>query len=65
MTNSQWQGRWDQLKGLAMELWGELTGDDLEFIGGQRERLIGKLEEKYGMDRAEAERQADEFFNRP
>ncbi|KIH76415.1 Uncharacterized conserved protein YjbJ, UPF0337 family [Geoalkalibacter ferrihydriticus] len=63
MTNEELRARWHQLRGLAREFWGELTGDDVNFIGGQRELLVGKLEEKYGMSREEAEKQVEEFFN--
>jgi uncharacterized protein YjbJ (UPF0337 family) len=61
MKSQIFRGKWDQIKGLAKELWGELTGDELDFIAGQRERLIGKLEEKYNITRAEAEKQVEEF----
>ena len=49
------KGKWDQAKGIAKEFWGELTGDDLDFEAGQRERFIGLLEEKYDLTRADAE----------
>lgn len=61
MKSQIFRGKWDQIKGLAKEFWGELTGDELDFIAGQRERLIGKLEEKYNITRAEAEKQVEEF----
>ncbi|HEX9776829.1 MAG TPA: CsbD family protein [Geopsychrobacteraceae bacterium] len=61
MNNQQLRGKWDQVKGLIREFWGELTGDELDFIAGQRDRLIGKLEERYDMTRAEAEKQVEEF----
>ncbi len=61
MKDQVFQGKWDRAKGFARELWGELTGDDLEFIAGQRERLIGQLEEKYGLSREEAEQQVKDF----
>jgi uncharacterized protein YjbJ (UPF0337 family) len=61
MKSQIFRGKWDQIKGLAKGLWGELTGDELDFIAGQRERLIGKLEEKYNITRAEAEKQVEEF----
>jgi uncharacterized protein YjbJ (UPF0337 family) len=64
MNNQQLRGKWDQVKGLIREFWGELTGDELDFIAGQRDRLIGKLEERYDMTRAEAEKQVEEFESR-
>lgn len=61
MENPQIRGRWDQIKGLVREFWGELSGDEIDFLAGHRERLIGKLEERYDMSRAEAEKQVEAF----
>ena len=41
-------GNWNQMKGKVREKWGLLTGDDLEHIAGHRDRLIGKIQERYG-----------------
>lgn len=57
------EGKWKQLKGKARQKWAELTDDDLERIAGNRDELVGILQEKYGYARADAEKQADEFFN--
>jgi uncharacterized protein YjbJ (UPF0337 family) len=48
---------WDQLEGK----WGKLTDDDLTVIHGRREQLIGKIQERYGVVKEEAEKQVDEF----
>ena len=64
MNRQKLRGKWDQTKGLAREFWGELTGDDLNFIAGQRDRLIGRLEAKYKMSRSEAEMQVELFERR-
>lgn len=64
MKDSKLQGKWDQLKGVIREFWGELTGDDVDFIAGQRDRLIGKIEERYGLPRQEAEKKVDEVIDR-
>lgn len=55
------KGQWKQLKGTAREKWGDLTDDDLEYIGGKKDQLIGKLQERYGYERARAEKEADDF----
>ncbi|MFA5515279.1 MAG: CsbD family protein [Desulfuromonadales bacterium] len=65
MDREKFAVRWHLLKGKAREFWGELTGDEIEWIGGRRDQLVGKLEEKYGMSHEEAERQVDEFISRP
>jgi uncharacterized protein YjbJ (UPF0337 family) len=51
------EGRWTQLKGVIKEKWGKLTDDDLDVIAGKKDRLLGKLQEKYGITKEEAEKQ--------
>jgi uncharacterized protein YjbJ (UPF0337 family) len=41
--------------------WGKLTDDDLTVIGGKRDELVGKLQERYGYEKAQAEKELDEF----
>ena len=53
------KGQWRQLKGETKKQWGKLTDDDLDQIDGEREKLIGKIQETYGLARDEAERQVD------
>ncbi len=57
------EGKWKQLKGRAREQWGDLTDDDLEQIGGSKDRLVGKLQERYGYAKDDAERRVDEWAN--
>jgi uncharacterized protein YjbJ (UPF0337 family) len=57
MNEDTLKGQWTQLKGLIREQWGNLTNDDLDQIQGRSEQLIGKLQERYGIARDEAERQ--------
>jgi uncharacterized protein YjbJ (UPF0337 family) len=54
--------KWIQLKGSVKQQWGKLTDDDLDYVAGTRDRLVGRLQEKYGITRQEAERQADDWF---
>lgn len=54
-------GSWKQLKGKIKERWGKFTDDDVKVIEGRREQLIGRLQERYGFTRAQAEREANEF----
>jgi uncharacterized protein YjbJ (UPF0337 family) len=60
------KGKWNQLKGEARMQWGKLTDSDWEQIAGQKDKLIGTLQERYGWSREEAEREVDEHFtNQP
>ena len=56
------EGKWKQIKGEAQKNWGKLTNDDLDVINGDREKFAGKLQERYGKSRDEAEESADEFW---
>lgn len=62
MNSDELQGKWKQLKGSARQQFGKLTDDDVEMIAGQRDRLIGKLQERYGYLREEAQKRADEWL---
>ncbi len=61
MNWDQIKGQWTQNKGKAKEQWGELTDDDLDRAAGNRDQLVGKIQEKYGVAKEEAERQVDEW----
>lgn len=61
MNWDQVQGDWKQYKGRIKERWGKLTDDDLQVINGQREQLLGKLQERYGEKKESLKRQIDEF----
>lgn len=64
MNWDQVEGNWKQFKGTLREKWGKLTDDDFEAIAGKRDNLIGKLQERYGMKREEAEKELDEWRSR-
>ncbi|MGB2636267.1 MAG: CsbD family protein [Candidatus Acidiferrum sp.] len=55
------EGKWKQYSGKAKEKWGKLTDDDLTTISGKRDQLIGKVQERYGIAKDQAEAQVDEF----
>ena len=55
------KGQWHQLKGEIKTQWGKLTDNDLDQIAGQSEKLIGKLQERYGYARDQAEREVRDF----
>lgn len=57
------KGNWKQFQGGVREQWGKLTDDDLEVIAGKRDILCGKIQERYGIAKEEAERQIDQFHN--
>jgi len=64
MNWDRFEGNWKQFKGKVQRQWGNLTNDDLEGVGGSRKELAGKLQERYGIARDEAERQIDDWLKR-
>ena len=59
------EGNWKQFKGKVREKWGKLTDDDCDVIAGKRENLIGKIQERYGIARDEAEKELKEWESLP
>jgi uncharacterized protein YjbJ (UPF0337 family) len=57
-------GQWKQFTGDVKNQWGKLTDDELLQINGKREYLAGKIQEKYGIAKEEAERQIDDWLDR-
>jgi len=64
MNWDQIEGKWKEMKGKARSQWAELTDDEMDQIGGRREQLIGKLQQKYGMARDKAEKEVDDWASR-
>ena len=62
MNSEQLQGKWKQMKGSVKEQWGKLTDDDVDIINGQSDQLVGKIQERYGIAKEEAQRQVDEWM---
>ncbi len=58
------KGNWKQMTGEAKSQWGKLTDDDVQQAAGERDKLVGKVQERYGLAKDEAERQVDEFAAR-
>lgn len=61
MNWDQVEGKWKQFTGSARERWGKLTDDDMQTLTGQKDQLVGKIQERYGVAKEEAEKQADEW----
>ena len=57
------KGQWTQLKGRVRQEWGRFTNDDVARIDGDREILLGRLQELYGRTREEAEEELEQFLS--
>lgn len=61
MNEDMIKGKWKQMTGKIQTKWGKLTNDDLDVAEGNTEYLIGKVQERYGIARDEAEKQVRDF----
>jgi uncharacterized protein YjbJ (UPF0337 family) len=64
MNWDQIEGNWKQMTGHVQKQWGKLTDDDLARIKGSERELAGKIQERYGISKEEAERQLRDWQNR-
>ncbi len=62
MNWDQLEGKWKQVKGSVKQQWGKLTDDDLDYMAGKRDSFVGRLQERYGIAREEAQKQADAWL---
>jgi len=63
MNWEQIQGKWKQIEGSIRARWGRLSSADLNLIAGEKDRLIGKPQERYGITKEEALRQIDGWIS--
>jgi uncharacterized protein YjbJ (UPF0337 family) len=63
MNWDQVQGKWKQMRGDVRAKWGKLTDDDLHLVGGEKDKLVGRIQERYGIEKDEAQRQVDEWHS--
>jgi len=53
------KGQWNEIKGKLKQKYADLTDDDLLYVEGKEEELLGKLQQKLGKTRAEIERELE------
>lgn len=64
MQGEELKGKWKQLTGEAKRRWGKLTDDDLTAIEGDRDKLVGKIQERHGKSKDEAEREVNDWIEK-
>jgi len=62
MNREQMAGNWRAMRGRVKEQWGRLTNDDLDVIQGKHDQLVGKLQQRYGKERDQVERDVDRWL---
>ena len=64
MNAAQLKGKWMQFKGELKEKWGKFTDNDLQAIGGNYDRFVGKAQERYGDKKRELMKWADKWYHK-
>lgn len=64
MNKDEIGGNWKQFKGTVKEKWGKLTDDDMTVIEGKRDQLVGKIQERYGYAKDQAEKEVKDWEHR-
>ena len=59
MNKDTLKGQWKQAMGTIKQKWAKLTDDDLKYVDGSFEKLVGKIQERYGRSREEAEKEPE------
>ena len=63
MDWNQVEGKWREIKGKVRSKWGKLTDDDLDVVAGKKDALLGRLQQRYGYKRDQAEKEVDTWIN--
>jgi len=53
MANLKWKGRWNEIKGKVKQTYGNLTDDDLTYVEGKEDEMLGKIQKESGKTREE------------
>lgn len=53
MDNLRLKGKWNELKGKAKQNWADLTDDDLLYVEGKEDELIGRIQNRTGKTKEE------------
>jgi uncharacterized protein YjbJ (UPF0337 family) len=64
MNQDRIEGNWKEVKGKVKEQWGKLTDDDLDVIAGKRDQLLGRIQQRHGIAKEDAEREIESFERR-
>ena len=61
MNTLEIKGDWNITKGKLKQKWAKLTDDDLKFVKGQQEELLGRIQKRTGETREVVEKVVKEY----
>jgi uncharacterized protein YjbJ (UPF0337 family) len=60
MTTLEVKGDWNITKGKLKQKWAKLTDDDLQYVEGKQEELVGRIQKRTGETREAVEKVLNE-----
>jgi uncharacterized protein YjbJ (UPF0337 family) len=60
MNTLEIKGDWNITKGKLKQKWAKLTDDDLQFVEGKHDELLGRIQQRTGATREAVERAVKE-----
>lgn len=61
MTKLELKGNWNEIKGKLKQKYAQLTDDDLQFVEGKEDELLGRMQQRLGKNKDELRREIEEF----
>ena len=61
MTTMNLKGNWNEIKGKLKQKYGQLTDDDLTFVQGKEDELLGRLQKRLGKSKEDVRREIEQF----
>ncbi|MCE5201082.1 MAG: CsbD family protein [Synergistaceae bacterium] len=58
------KGKWKEMQGEVKKQWGKLTDDDLTVIDGEKDKLFGVIQTKYGYAKDRIEKEYETFLEK-
>lgn len=64
MNKDVLKGKWKEMQGEVKKQWGKLTDDDLTVIDGEKDKLFGVIQTKYGYTKDRIEKEYETFLEK-
>jgi uncharacterized protein YjbJ (UPF0337 family) len=61
MTTLELKGNWNVIKGKLKQKYAQLTDDDLTFVDGKEDELLGRLQTRLGKTKEQIRDEVEQF----
>ena len=61
MNEEQFKGKWNKVKGQIKQKYADLTDDDLTYVEGKSDELLGRLQDKTGRTKEQLKDEIDKW----